>query len=289
MGGKVRALNPMADIFVRYLLGSEDNKDILIDFINAVFAQKGHELIVEIKLLNPFNLRTVRETKESILDVKARDSNGRWINIEIQIDNDGSYANRSLYYWAKNYAGQLGSGEGYGKLNPAVCINLLDFEIFPQLPGYHSCFQVTEVEQPEYILSEHLQIHFIELPKNQLQSTDQVTNDLDRWCYYFEHEGSVEEEEMTVLLNENQALDRAHRVYRDFTANAELMDMAEAREKWLKDMNTKLRTAEQRGKDEGIQRAHREDARKMLNEGFEVATIARITGLSEQEISKLSE
>ncbi len=289
MGEKARPLNPMADIFVRYLLGSEGNKDILIDFINAVFTQKGQEPIVEIELLNPFNLRTVRETKESILDVKARDSNGRWINIEIQIDNDGSYANRSLYYWAKNYAGQLGSGEGYGKLNPAVCINLLDFEIFPQLPGYHSCFQVTEVEQPEYVLSEHLQIHFIELPKNQLQSTDQVQNDLDRWCYYFEHEGSVEEEEMTVLLNENQALDRAHQVYRDFTANAELMDMAEAREKWLKDVNTKLRTAEQRGKEEGIQRAHREDARKMLDEGFEVATISRITGLSEQEIRQLSE
>ena len=292
MGEKARPLNPMADIFVRYLLGSEGNKDILIDFINAVFTQKGQKPIVEIELLNPFNLRTVRESKESILDVKARDSNGRWINIEIQIDNDGSYANRSLYYWAKNYAGQLGSGEGYGELSPAVCINLLDFEIFPQLPGYHSCFQVTEVEQPEYVLSEHLQIHFIELPKNQLQSTDQVQNDLDRWCYYFEHEGTVEEEEMTVLLNENQALDRAHQVYRDFTANAELMDMAEAREKWLKDVNTKLRTAEQRGKDEGIQqgmkRARREDARKMLDEGFEVRTISRITGLSEQEISKLS-
>ena len=219
------------------------------------------------------------------------------INIEIQIDNDGSYANRSLYYWAKNHAVQLGSGEGYGELSPAVCINLLDFEIFPQLPGYHSCFQVTEVEQPEYVLSEHLQIHFIELPKNQLQSTDQVQNDLDRWCYYFEHEGTVEEEEMTVLLNENQALDRAHQVYRDFTANAELMDMAEAREKWLKDVNTKLRTAEQRGKEEdmqegmqlGMQENARDNARKMLDEGFEVETIARITGLSEQEINRLSE
>ena len=98
---------------------------------------------------------------------------------------------------------------------------------------------------------------------------------------------------MTVLLNENQALDRAHRVYRDFTANAELMDMAEAREKWLKDVNTKLRTAEQRGKDEGMQQGMqkkaRENARKMRDEGFEVATISRITGLSEQEIRKLSE
>ncbi|WP_041397074.1 Rpn family recombination-promoting nuclease/putative transposase [Spirochaeta africana] len=170
-------------------------------------------------------------------------------------------------------------------LNPAVCINLLDFEIFPQLPGYHSCFQVTEVDQPEYVLSEHLQIHFIELPKNQLESTADVKSRLDTWCYYFENEGSVEEDEMTVLLKENDALGKAHRVYRDFTANAELMDMAEAREKWLKDVNSKLQNAEQRG----MQQARREDARKMLDRGFSITDIADITGLSEKEIRELSE
>jgi predicted transposase/invertase (TIGR01784 family) len=169
-----RRLNPMADIFVRYLLGSENNKDILIDFINAVFIQKGHELVIEIDLLNPFNLKTIRTSKESILDVKAKDSSGRWINVEIQIDNDGSYANRSLYYWAKSYTGQLKKGDIYADLAPSICINLLDFEIFPQLPGYHSCFQITEADAPEFALTEHLQIHFIELPKNQLETTKDV-------------------------------------------------------------------------------------------------------------------
>ena len=42
MSEKIRPLNPMADVFVRYLLGSEENKDILIDFINAVLL--GEEL-----------------------------------------------------------------------------------------------------------------------------------------------------------------------------------------------------------------------------------------------------
>ena len=274
----------MADVFVRYLLGSEDHKDLLMDFLNAVFEQKGHELVVEIELFNPFNLRSVRESKESILDVRARDSRGRWLNIEIQIDRDGSYANRSLYYWAKSYTAQLGTGEGYEALNPAVCINLLGFELFPQLPGYHSCFQVREVDQPEYVLSEHLQIHFIELPKNPLERANEVRDALDRWCYYFEHEGSVEESEMTVLLDENKAIRKAHEVYREFTADAELMDMVEAREKWLKDVNTRLASAER----QGMQKNARETARRMIDEGFEAATISRITGLSEDEIRTLT-
>jgi predicted transposase/invertase (TIGR01784 family) len=277
----------MADVFVRYLLGSEENKDILIDFLNAVFVQKGYDLVVEINLLNPFNLKTIQASKESILDVKAKDSRGRWINIEVQIDNDGSYANRSLYYWAKSYSGQLKSGETYGTLDPAVCINLLDFEIFPQLPGYHNCFQVTEIDQPEYVLSEHLQIHFIELPKNQIKSTDEVKNDLDRWCFYFENEGSVEEEKMTVLLKENEAMGKAHKVYSEFTASDELMDMVEAREKWQRDVNSKLLNAKEEGMQQGMQRKAREDAQKMLDRGFSVEDIMDITGLSEQEIKDI--
>ena len=179
MGVKERPLNPMADVFVRYLLGSEENKDILIDFINAVFEQKGHELIVELEIRNPFNLAAVQGDKESILDVKAKDKTGRWINVEVQVDYDVSFAHRSLYYWAKNYADQLKSGTYYSDLNPTICINLLDFEIFSQLPGYHSCFQITEMDAPEFVLSEHLQIHFIELPKNILASVAQVKDKLD--------------------------------------------------------------------------------------------------------------
>jgi predicted transposase/invertase (TIGR01784 family) len=278
-----RPLNPLADIFVRYLLGSEDHKTILISFLNAVFSNKGHDLVVEIEILNPFNLKTLQETKESILDVKAKDSTGRWINIEIQVDNDGSYANRSLYYWAKSYAGQLKTGDTYGELNPSVTINLLGFKLFPQLSGYHSCFHITEVDDPEYVLSQHLQIHFIELPKNQLANLEHIKTQLDAWCYYFENEGSIKEDEMTVLLKNTPALGEAHKVYRNFTANDELMDMAEAREKWLKDVNTRLHNAKQ----EGIKHARLEDAQKMLNEGLEISLIARITGLSEKEIREL--
>ena len=90
---------------------------------------------------------------------------------------------------------------------------------------------------------------------------------------------------MKVLLNENEAIRKAHKVYRDFTANAELMDIAEAREKWRKDVNTRLASAEQRGREQ----ARREDARKMLDRGFSITDIADITGLSDQEIRALTE
>ncbi|GAB6091728.1 Rpn family recombination-promoting nuclease/putative transposase [Spirochaeta dissipatitropha] len=253
--------------------------------------QKGHEIVVDLEIRNPFNLAAVQGDKESILDVKAKDKTGRWINVEVQVDSNASFAHRSLYYWAKNYSDQLKSGKFFTELTPTICINLLNFEIFPQLPGYHSFFQITEQDAPEFVLTEHLQIHFIEVPKNHREHASDVKDSLDAWCYYFENEGNLEEELMTVLLKDNPAIGRAHQVYQDFTANDALMDMAEAREKWQKDVGTRLHDAETRGIKQGMQKGMlkkaREAARKMRDEGLDIALISRITGLSEQEIRDL--
>ena len=84
---------------------------------------------------------------------------------------------------------------------------------------------------------------------------------------------------MTVLLKDNPVIGKAHKVYQDFTANDELMDIAEAREKWQKDVNTRLHHAKMEGK--------LEDAEKMLAEGMDTSLIIRVTGLSEDQIRTL--
>ncbi|AHC16502.1 hypothetical protein L21SP2_3162 [Salinispira pacifica] len=278
----------MADVFVRYLLGSESNKDILIDFLNAVFSHKGHELVVDLEIRNPFNLTTIQESKESILDIKAKDRNGRWINVEVQVSHEPSYAARSLYYWAKSYTDQLSRGDVYSDLSPSVCINLLDFTLFPELSDFHSCFQITEKDHKEYILTEHLEIHFIELSKLDFTAIPNFETAILRWCYYFKNEGNIQEDTMPVLLKDNPAIEKAHHVYEDFTSDEQLMDMAEAHEKWVKDVNTRLKTARQQGLEQGLEQARIEDAKKMLQEGLDIALICRITGLNEDQIKKLT-
>ncbi len=48
---------------------------------------------------------------------------------------------------------------------PVVCINILDFVIFHDIKKAHSCFMATEKNNPEYVLSEDFQIHFLSLRK----------------------------------------------------------------------------------------------------------------------------
>ncbi|MDC7218869.1 MAG: Rpn family recombination-promoting nuclease/putative transposase [Spirochaetales bacterium] len=310
-----RALNPLSDIFIRYLLGSESNKDLLKDFINAVFEEKGFPHVEELEIQNPFNIKSSPLDKESILDVKAKDSSGRIINVEVQVSKEESFAERSLYYWALNYQKQLNEGEIYGELEPTVCINLLDFLIFPELEDFHTCFQITEKNQAEYILSEHLQIHFVELSKLKNLKNDDVTDQLLGWCYYFKNEGNIEETNMPVLLKKDKNFKKAHEEYKRFTADDALMDAIEAREKWRKDYNSRMATAEklgrekgliegrEEGREEGLQEGREEgreegrqegrDAEKhaiaqmMLKEKISPKVISNVTGLTPQEIDTL--
>jgi predicted transposase/invertase (TIGR01784 family) len=277
----------MSDLFVRYLLGSEKNKDLLLHFVNAVFSRKGHALVVDLDIRNPFNLPDAATNKESILDIKARDTDGRLINVEVQIGSEPGFAACSLYYWAKTYYSQLGSGELYTDLYQTVCINVLDFMLFPELEDFHTCFQITEKDNPEYILTEHLQMHFIEVAKLRLDSIVELSDKLLAWCYYFKNEGIITEEEMPVLLKDDPSFRKAHKEYKAFTADERMMDMAEAREKWKRDWNTRLHAAKEEGVQQGMQQGKRDAARKMQAEGLNAQLISRITGLTEEEIDKL--
>ncbi|MFP4365332.1 MAG: Rpn family recombination-promoting nuclease/putative transposase, partial [Spirochaetia bacterium] len=153
-----RHIKPTSDLFIRYLLGSESNEDVLLDFINSFLEDEGFPPAVSLEIKNPFNLKKLPDAKESVLDVKAQDSRGRIFDVEIQVIGNQHYIKRSVYYWAKLYESQLGDGEFYNLLKPVICINVLDFSVFPELKQAHSCFMLTETEEKEYILTDDMQI-----------------------------------------------------------------------------------------------------------------------------------
>jgi len=146
-------VNPISDIFVRYLLGSEENIPILKDFINTILEDSGFEKAEELSIRNPFNLATIQEEKETILDIKAQDSHHRIFNVEIQVLPDRYYNNRTLYYWSKLYSDQLSKGNDYEELNPVIAINIVDFILYPQYKKAHSCFLPLEMHHTDVVSS----------------------------------------------------------------------------------------------------------------------------------------
>jgi len=102
--------------------------DLLADLINAVRSDEDPVEVIDI--LNPQIEPEELTGKFILLDVLARDSRGRLFNIEMQVRRLAEWIERSLYYIASAYAGQLKKGGDYATLKPVIGINLLDFDLF---------------------------------------------------------------------------------------------------------------------------------------------------------------
>lgn len=240
-------IKPTSDMFIKYLFGSEEHKELLLSFINAVLEDSDFNRIVEIKLENPFNIKTFVTDKESILDIKACDERGRWYDIEIQSSGDDYFIHRTLYYWSKLYANQLETGDKYGELKPAICINILDFILFEENPHSHNCYVLKNYKNIDEILTDHLTLHYIELPKVE---SDNLEEKLEHWLRFLKYEGK-EDDYMKTLLEKDMDIKKAYGIYNRFTQNDEFRHAYEAREKWKKDYASGMDAARRKGLKEG--------------------------------------
>lgn len=277
-------VKPWADIFIRYLFGRQANEKLLLSFTNAVLEDSCIPTIVALEIKNPFNLADEMLSKESILDIKATDEHGAIYDIEVQTGGDPLFRNRSLYYWAKNYGSQLDKGEDYDQLKPVICINILNFVLIRELPAMHTCFMLLEKNNPEFALTRHCMLHFLELPK--INKKNNFASNLERWLTFLKAEGQ-EEETMKVIMDDDAIFVKAHEEYTSFTRNDRMREIYEAREKALKDYNSGIKYGEKLGREQGIEQASRENARRMLAKNYPIEDIAVITGLSVAEIEAL--
>ena len=98
----MRNINRMNDYFVRYLLGSVGNEDILENIVNAVLEDLGFEAVHNLQIINPHNLPENINLKESVLDVKAITKDKRKVIIEIQLSGNIDFLRRIYYYISKS-------------------------------------------------------------------------------------------------------------------------------------------------------------------------------------------
>jgi len=166
-------ITPRVDIAFKKIFGVEENKDLLMLLINAIVSAE--DQVSDVTLLNPYNAKNFRNEKLSILDIKAKGTDGKRFNIEIQISNEADYNKRALYYWAKLYTEQLKEAEDYANLSKAIGIHILNFTSIPESDKYHNVFHIVEKENGLKYFKD-LELHTIELKK----FTDHVSKKMIR-------------------------------------------------------------------------------------------------------------
>ncbi|BDU50676.1 Rpn family recombination-promoting nuclease/putative transposase [Haliovirga abyssi] len=275
-------INPRVDFVFKKLFGSEDNKDLLLDFINSVVSED--DRVTELELKNPYNDKNFRNDKLSILDIKAVDQRGRWYNIEMQIIDQEYFDKRALYYWARLYSGQLSTGINYDNLKKTISINILNFRCLDE-ENYHNIYKIINMESKDEFI-DHLEIHFIELEKY----NEKFSTMLDRWVNFLKRAEKYEENKLPKELEEVSTIKKAVEILEEMSLNKDERESYEARLKWLRDEDAALKKAEKKGIEKGIEKGIKKrniEIAKSLLDVLDLKTIMEKTGLSEEEIEKL--
>jgi len=172
-------LDPKVDVVFKQVFGSEKNKSILISFLNAVFALPPGSQITTVEILNPYLEQEYIDDSYGILDIKVQLGNGDLIDVEIQIGDRANMERRSTYYICRMFGDQKIIKGRYQNLKRAVAINILNFVRIRDSERYHTRFRLLELEE-KIELTDAIEIHFIELPKLQMEMANHA-NPLDRW------------------------------------------------------------------------------------------------------------
>ena len=117
-------IDPTVDYAFKLLLGSPEHPAITLHFLNAVLGDEFD--ITDVEIINPILGKEDDADKLSILDVAATDTTGRRYDIEMQTSLPAGLSQRLAYYTASMYVGQIGEGDDYTLLRPAISICVLE-------------------------------------------------------------------------------------------------------------------------------------------------------------------
>jgi len=296
------------DWAIKRLLRQKANFDVLDGFLTVMLNEK----IKIVEILESEGNQERADDKFNRVDIKALNSKGEIILVEIQNTREIHYLERILYGVAKAITEHISLGEDYEKIRKVYSISILYFDLGTgtdyiyhgqnQFIGVHTGDQlrVNTCERdvlvsrlPSEIFPEYILIRVNEFDKTALTP-------LDEWIEYLK-DGTIRPDTTVPGLKEAReklkyySMSPGERlVYIRHLEDINIQNDAihtsklEGRIEGLAEGKAKgLAEGEAKGKAEGLAEGLRQVASKMKKAGVDIATIATCTGLSEETILSL--
>ena len=153
-----------------------------------------HESIEEFLITNPEIVPDNLGDKFCRLDINML-VDGQKVDLEIQVNDEKNYPERSLYYWAREFSSALSEKGKYIDLPRTIIISIIAFELF-DCNDYHSEFRALEVTRHTQ-LTDKMSLHYYELPK--LPDSVSANNIRELWLKLFEAETEEDLEKIEAL------------------------------------------------------------------------------------------
>ena len=156
-------MNPKADLTFKKVFG--EHPDLVMSLLNALLPLDEGKRIEHVEYLTPEMVPENPGKKNSIVDVRCRETGGRHFIVEMQMNWNNEFQQRVVLNAAKAVVKQLGTSEDYSLLQPVYALNLINDVGFDAGPDefYHD-YAIVNVEHSDRII-EGLRFVFVELPK----------------------------------------------------------------------------------------------------------------------------
>ena len=298
-----RYINPHTDFGFKRLFGSEFNKELLISFLNALFA--GREEITDVTYLNSEQLGERIESRRAIFDVYCEAKGGEKFIVEMQNVYQEFFKDRTIYYSTFPIREQAKKGEWDFHLNGVYTVGLLNF-IFENRGESAKRMQhevkLMDVDTKE-VFYDKLTYLYVEIPKFNKTEAELVTM-YDKWMYVLknlsrllERPAALQERVFTKLFEqaeiakfndqELKAYEESMNAYRDIINAINTEGKVKYAEGMAKGMEKGMAKGIEKGRTEGMEKRNIEIAQSMLGNGESIDKVILYTGLSKEDIEKL--
>ena len=267
------------DIAFKKIFGSDQHKDILIGFLNAVLDLHGEKRIMDVTLKNPWQPPEIAILKETILDIKAVDNRGVSFIVEMQVEKKYSFQKRAQYYTAKAYTSQIDKGEDYPKLGQVIFIGILDFSCFDG-DGYLTRHLILNQSTQKQELKD-LEFNFLELPKFN-KTEEELDGIIEKWVYFIKNAGSL-----TMIPKSAESIPDLNNAYTQAALYSWTKNELDIYEYWrMEETSDRYKLEEEFEKGRIEERL--ENVRKMKQLGVAAEIIMQVTGLSREAMEEIN-
>lgn len=292
---KSKYMNLLTDYAFKLVFGSEKNKSVLINFLNA--ALQGKEEIIDVEFRDKEMLPFIEDGKRMVFDIYCTTTQGTHIIIEMQRTLQPSFANRALAYCTNSLLKQILRGKKY-YFEKVYGIFIMNFHLVDKAPQLIRRITLMDEDTKEPF-SDRLNMIFFDLSSMTRRSLKTCKNDLERRLYLLKNMEKMtnKPKEYSIYDDLFDAADLGH------LTNEEVVSYGQSRMKLEDDREglhyygrmehqKGVEEGEKRGLEQGLKEGLKEGQRLMLkgiieglkNKGMSLKEVIAILGLPEADI-----
>ena len=290
-----RYISLLTDFGFKRIFGTAPNKDLLINFLNCLFA--GRKVIKDLKYNNSEHVGDIYTERKAIFDVYCESVDGEKFTVEMQNASQKYLKDRTVFYSTYPIREQAPKGDWDFKLDPVYTVALVNYEMneesFDQQAISHQV-QLCDTATKR-VFYDKLEFIYVEVTKFN-KTEDELVTLYDKWIYALKNLAKLTDRPAALR---DKIFDRLFQV-----AEIARFTPTELREyedslKAYRDIKNSIDSARREGRAEGhaeglaegLAEGHAEEkkviARKMKSRGFSATDISEMTGLAEEEIEAL--